>query len=140
MPKFEGVYRAGNGSWYFKASPGRDAVTGKRIQVTKRDFATAGGAARARPAEGPGADAGGDPGVAARAARARRHEEGQAAVGELGPPDPGVAGRRDEAGRRAWPAAVEPADLGAPAAAEAVGGPEALDTGGCSRFPAKPGA
>lgn len=31
MPKFEGVYRAGNGSWYFKASLGRDPLTGKRI-------------------------------------------------------------------------------------------------------------
>ena len=30
MPKFEGVYRAGNGSWYFKASLGRDPLTGKR--------------------------------------------------------------------------------------------------------------
>ncbi len=36
MPKFEGVYRAGNGSWYFKASLGRDVLTGKRIQLTKR--------------------------------------------------------------------------------------------------------
>jgi hypothetical protein len=32
MPKFEGVYRAGNGSWYFKASLGRDPLTGKRIR------------------------------------------------------------------------------------------------------------
>lgn len=48
MPKFEGVYRAGNGSWYFKASLGRDPLTGKRIQLTKRGFATASEAARAR--------------------------------------------------------------------------------------------
>ncbi len=48
MPKVEGVYRAGNGSWYFKATVGRDPLTGKRIQVTKRGFATATDAARAR--------------------------------------------------------------------------------------------
>lgn len=48
MPKVEGVYRAGNGSWYFKATVGRDPLTGKRIQVTKRGFTTATGAARAR--------------------------------------------------------------------------------------------
>lgn len=48
MPKFEGVYRAGNGSWYFKASLGRDPLTGKRIQLTKRGFVTASDAARAR--------------------------------------------------------------------------------------------
>lgn len=48
MPKYEGVYRAGNGSWYFKAALGRDPLTGKRIQLTKRGFATATDAARAR--------------------------------------------------------------------------------------------
>jgi integrase len=47
MPKLEGVYRAGNGSWYFKATLGRDPLTGKRIQLTKRGFATATDAARA---------------------------------------------------------------------------------------------
>jgi hypothetical protein len=40
--------RAGNGSWYFKASLGRDPRTGKRLQLTKRGFATASDAARAR--------------------------------------------------------------------------------------------
>lgn len=58
MPKFEGVYRAGNGSWYFKASLGRDALTGKRIQLTKRGFASAGDAARARREALEGVDAG----------------------------------------------------------------------------------
>ncbi len=48
MPKLEGVYRAGNGSWYFKATLGRDPLTGKRIQLTKRGFATATDAGRAR--------------------------------------------------------------------------------------------
>lgn len=48
MPKVEGVYRAGNGSWYFKATVGHDPLTGKRIQVTKRGFASATDAARAR--------------------------------------------------------------------------------------------
>ena len=48
MPRYEGVYRAGNGSWYFKATVGRDPLTGKRIQLTKRGFATATDAARAR--------------------------------------------------------------------------------------------
>ena len=48
MPKVEGVYRAGNGSWYFKATVGRDPMTCKRIQVTKRGFKTATEAARAR--------------------------------------------------------------------------------------------
>jgi hypothetical protein len=36
MPKLQGVYRAGNGSWYFKATLGRDPLSGKRVQVTKR--------------------------------------------------------------------------------------------------------
>ena len=41
MPKYEGVYRAGGGSWYFKVSLGHDPLTGKRIQLTKRGFSTA---------------------------------------------------------------------------------------------------
>ena len=48
MPKTQGVYRAPNGSWYFKATLGRDPLTGKRVQVTKRGFATATEAARSR--------------------------------------------------------------------------------------------
>jgi hypothetical protein len=48
MPKLVGVYRAGNGSWYFKATLGRDPLTGKRIRVTKVGFATATGAAKTR--------------------------------------------------------------------------------------------
>lgn len=48
MPRYEGVYRTGNGSWYFKTTVGRDPLTGKRIQLTKRGFATATDAARAR--------------------------------------------------------------------------------------------
>lgn len=48
MPKVEGVYRAANGSWYFKATVGRDPLTGTRIRVTKRGFATATEAARSR--------------------------------------------------------------------------------------------
>lgn len=48
MPKLQGVYRAGNGSWYFKATFGRDPLSGKRLQVTRRGFPTATDAARAR--------------------------------------------------------------------------------------------
>lgn len=48
MPKVEGVYRAGNGTWYCKATVGRDPLTGKRIQITRRGFATATDAARCR--------------------------------------------------------------------------------------------
>lgn len=48
MPKVEGVYRAGNGSWYFKATVGRDPLTGKPRQVTKRGSTTATEPARAR--------------------------------------------------------------------------------------------
>ena len=44
----EGVYPDGRGSWYFKATTGRDPLTGRRVQVTKRGFRTAGDAARAR--------------------------------------------------------------------------------------------
>ena len=44
----EGVYPDGRGSWYFKATTGCDPLTGRRIQVTRRGFQTAGEAARAR--------------------------------------------------------------------------------------------
>jgi integrase len=63
MPKLEGVYRAGNGSWYFKATLGRDPLTGKRIQLTKRGFATATDAARARREALEAADSGTMPSV-----------------------------------------------------------------------------
>jgi len=49
MPaKPEGVYGDGRGGWYFKVTLGRDALTGKRVQITKRGYATATEAARAR--------------------------------------------------------------------------------------------
>ena len=38
----------GEGGWDFKATLGRDAQTGKRLQVTRRGFRTAVEAARAR--------------------------------------------------------------------------------------------
>jgi integrase len=44
----EGVYADGKSGWYFKATVGRDPLTGKRAQVTKRGFRTAAEAARAR--------------------------------------------------------------------------------------------
>jgi len=46
----EGVYPDGKGGWYFKATLGRDPLTGKRSQVTKRGFRTAAEAARVRSA------------------------------------------------------------------------------------------
>ena len=48
MPKYEGVYDDGRGGWYFKANFGRDPLSGKKQQVTKRGFPTATAAARAR--------------------------------------------------------------------------------------------
>ena len=48
MPRYEGVYRAPNGTWYFKATLGHDPLTAKRIQLTKRGFTTATDASRAR--------------------------------------------------------------------------------------------
>jgi len=48
MAKVEGVYPDGRGGWYYKATLGRDPLTGKRQQVTKRGFKTAGQALRAR--------------------------------------------------------------------------------------------
>ena len=47
-PRPEGVYADGKDRWYLKATLGRDAQTGKRLQVTKRGFRTAAEAARAR--------------------------------------------------------------------------------------------
>lgn len=61
----EGVYPDGKGGWYFKATVGRDPLTGKRAQITKRGFRTAAAAGRARkellaagdrPAHRPGGD------------------------------------------------------------------------------------
>src|SRR4051794_62075 len=48
MPKFEGVYESAKGNWYFKVTLGRDPLSGKRIQITKRGFASASLAAKAR--------------------------------------------------------------------------------------------
>jgi integrase len=49
MPaKPEGVYADGRGGWYFKVTLGRDPLTGKRVQITKRGFRTAAAAGRAR--------------------------------------------------------------------------------------------
>jgi integrase len=49
MPtKPKGVYSDGNGGWYFKATAGRDPLTRKRAQLTKRGYRTAAEAGRAR--------------------------------------------------------------------------------------------
>ena len=48
MPKATGVYKASNGTWYFKLRTGRDPETGKWRQVTRRGFRTAAEAAEAR--------------------------------------------------------------------------------------------
>ena len=48
MPKAVGVYKAANGTWYFKARTPVDPETGKRKQVTRRGFHTAAEARRAR--------------------------------------------------------------------------------------------
>jgi integrase len=66
MPRFTGVYRAENGSWYCKATLGRDPLTGKRLQVTKRGFLTAADAAAARRALLEEAEAGDQPVTAGR--------------------------------------------------------------------------
>src|SRR3546814_9526166 len=66
MPRFTGVYRAENGSWYCKATLGRDPLTGKRLQVTKRGFPTAADAAAARRALLEEAEAGDQPVTASR--------------------------------------------------------------------------
>jgi integrase len=44
----EGVYADGRGQWYFKVNLGRDPLTGHREQITRRGFATATEAAKAR--------------------------------------------------------------------------------------------
>jgi Arm DNA-binding domain len=43
-----GVYRDARGKWYFKVTVGRDPLTGRRDQVTRRGFATMAEAARER--------------------------------------------------------------------------------------------
>ena len=48
MPKATGVYKASNGTWYFKLRTGRDPDTGKWKQVTRRGFPTAAAASEAR--------------------------------------------------------------------------------------------
>ncbi len=48
MPKYDGVYQDGRGRWYFKVWLGRDPLTGRQQQLTKRGFATAADAARER--------------------------------------------------------------------------------------------
>ena len=49
MPaKPEGVYSDSRGQWYFKVTLGRDPLTGKREQLTRRGFRTATEAAKAR--------------------------------------------------------------------------------------------
>lgn len=66
MPRFTGVYRAENGSWYCKVTLGRDPLTGKRVQVTKRGFPTAADAAAARRTLLEEAEAGSQPVTAGR--------------------------------------------------------------------------
>ncbi len=44
----EGVYQDQSGQWYFKVTIGRDALSGRRDQVTRRGFRTAAEAAKAR--------------------------------------------------------------------------------------------
>ena len=44
----EGVYSDGRGGWYFKITIGRDPLTGRRDQITRRGFRTASEAAKAR--------------------------------------------------------------------------------------------
>jgi integrase len=48
MPKFEGVYKATNGTWYFKVRVAQDPLTKEWRQVTRRGFATALDASQAR--------------------------------------------------------------------------------------------
>ncbi len=49
MPKTApGVYADKHGSWYYKLEVGQDPLTGKRIQFTRRGFATATEATNAR--------------------------------------------------------------------------------------------
>ncbi len=44
----QGVYQDGRGGWYFKVTLGSDPLTGKRVQITKRGYRTAGEASRER--------------------------------------------------------------------------------------------
>ncbi|MFZ0158193.1 MAG: tyrosine-type recombinase/integrase [Kineosporiaceae bacterium] len=44
----QGVYPDGRGGWYVKVSVGRDPLTGRRCQITRRGFRTAAEAAKAR--------------------------------------------------------------------------------------------
>jgi integrase len=48
MAKFDGVYQEAKGRWYFKVWLGRDPISGRQNQITKRGFRTASDAARAR--------------------------------------------------------------------------------------------
>ena len=50
MPKASGVYKTGNGTWYFKLFHSKDPETGKWKQATRRGFASAADAAAARQA------------------------------------------------------------------------------------------
>ena len=49
MPvKPEGVYADKRGQWYFKVTLGKDPLSGKREQLTRRGFRTASAAGKAR--------------------------------------------------------------------------------------------
>ncbi len=48
MPKAVGVYRAGNGTWYFKIRAPRDIDSGDAKQITRRGFRSAAEASQAR--------------------------------------------------------------------------------------------
>jgi integrase len=48
VPKFDGVYQDRKDTWYFKVWLGRDPLSGRQAQVTKRGFGTAAAASRAR--------------------------------------------------------------------------------------------
>ena len=49
MPtRSQGVYQDVHGNWYFKVTVGRDPLTGRRDQITKRGFRTMSEAARER--------------------------------------------------------------------------------------------
>lgn len=54
----EGVYSDGRGGWYFKVTVGRDPLTGRRDQITRRGFRTASEAAKARRQVEAGIDSG----------------------------------------------------------------------------------
>jgi integrase len=48
MPRYDGVYQDTKGGWYYKVWLGRDPLTGRQAQATRRGFRTATDAARAR--------------------------------------------------------------------------------------------